>query len=103
MEHKRGDSFDYYIDIPEDFEDGYFVGWKASAQLRDQATGVLIATFDVSWADPQTTRRLDIRKVNTRSWPVATAEFDVQFVRTSDGFTTSSNTVDLEIIKDVTA
>lgn len=102
MEHKRGDSFDYYIDIPEDFEDGYFIGWVVSAQLRDQNTAALIATLDTSWADPLSTRRLNLQKINTRSWPVTAAEFDVQFVRASDGFTTSSNTVDVEIIKDVT-
>lgn len=102
MEHKRGDSFDYFIDIPSDFEDGYFVGWTVSAQLRDQEAGNLIATLETFWADPQTTRRLNLHKINTRAWPVTVAEFDVQFVRNQDGFTTSTNTIAVEIVKDVT-
>lgn len=102
MEHKRGDSFDYFLDIPSDFEDGYFIGWAVAAQLRDQNTGNLIASLDTSWGDPETTRRLYLRKLNTRAWPVTSAEFDVQFVRASDSFTTSTNTISVEIIKDVT-
>ena len=102
MEHKRGDSFDYFLDIPSDFEDGYFIGWTATAQLRNQNAGNLIASLDTSWGDPATTRRLYLRKLNTRAWPVTSAEFDVQFVRASDSFTTSTNTISVEIIKDVT-
>lgn len=102
MEHKRGDSFDYFIEIPLDFPDGYFGEWGVSAQLRDQENDTLVAQLDAQWADPVTTRRLDLKKLNTRSWPLTSCEFDVQFVRTVDSYTMSTNTVVVEIVKDVT-
>ena len=99
---KQGDSFDRLLTIPAGFEDGFFVGWVASSQLRSLDTGEVIASFDVAWADPLTTRVLKLTKIDTSAWPLGTAEFDVQFKRTSDGFVLSTSTAKLKITKDVT-
>lgn len=103
MKHKRGDSFDYVVVIPDAFHDGYFVGWSVKAQLRNKATGGLVAQFDTSWENEATTRRLRLFKINTKTWPIADLEFDVQFTRDADGYTISSNTVDVKVIKDITS
>ena len=102
MEHKRGDSFDYVTTIPDTFADGHFVGWDVAAQLRDPSKGSLVAQLDVSWVDPATTRQLRLLKIDTKTWPVVPLEFDVQFTRTSDGYTLSTATEKLVVIKDVT-
>lgn len=114
MEHKRGDSFDYVVTIPATFEDGYFVGWDVSAQLRKapsgplaklarEEPGELIASLDATWADPATTRTLHLLKIDTDTWPMGAAELDIQFRRQSDGYKTSTRTVELQIVRDVTS
>lgn len=102
MEHKRGDSFDYVTTIPDTFADGHFVGWDVAAQVRDPGKGSLVAELDVSWNDPATTRQLRLLKIDTKTWPAVPLEFDVQFVRTADGYTLSTATEKLVVIKDVT-
>jgi hypothetical protein len=103
IEIKRGDSFDYGVEIPDEFADGHFVGWTVASQLRkpnSQAT--LIATLETSWANPATTRTLRLLKIDTTEWPLGEAEFDVQFTRTSDGYRLSTETATVVVIKDVT-
>lgn len=102
MEHKRGDSFDYVTTIPDTYPDGYFAGWTVAAQVRNPSSGALIANLEPSWADPATTRTLHLLKIDTSTWPVGKAEFDVQFTRASDGFKASTLTVEFAILKDVT-
>lgn len=113
MEHKRGDTFDYVATIPDTFTDGYFVGWDVTAQVRKAASGPLaqlsapvdgelVAQLDVTWTDPATTRELRLLKIDTKDWPLVPLEFDVQFRRVSDGYTLSTATEKLVVIKDVT-
>lgn len=102
MEHKRGDSFDYVTTIPDTFVDGYFADWVVAAQVRDPSKGSLVAQLDVSWADPATTRTLRLLKIDTKTWPLGSYEFDIQFTR-ADGYTVSTSTEKLKITKDVTA
>jgi hypothetical protein len=102
MEHKRGDSFDYVTTIPNTFADGYFVGWTVASQLRNAKTNALVADLETSWNDPVTTRNLRLLKVDTKAWPLGQLEFDVQFTRTSDGYTLSTSTVLFTLVKDVT-
>jgi hypothetical protein len=113
MEHKRGDTFDYVATIPDTFADGYFVGWDVTAQIRKAASGPLaqlsapvdgelVAQLDVTWTDAATTRQLRLLKVDTKAWPVGPLEFDVQFRRADDGYTLSTATEKLVVIKDVT-
>lgn len=102
MEHKRGDSFDYVTTVPDTFPDGYFAGWTVASQVRNPSSGALIANLEPSWVDPDTTRQLRLLKIDTSTWPVGKAEFDVQFTRTSDGFKASTVTAEFTIVKDVT-
>lgn len=113
MEHKRGDTFDYVATIPDTFADGYFVGWDVTAQIRKSPSGPLaklagteagelIASLDVSWADPLTTRTLHVLKIDTTGWPMGAAEFDVQFKRQSDGYRLSTATLPVTICRDAT-
>lgn len=100
--HKTGDSFDYLCPIPDSFIDGYFTNWSVSAQVRTIQYQKLIAELDCTWADPVTTRSLKLLKINTSTWPIGSAEMDVQFVRISDGYTISTDTVSISIIRDIT-
>lgn len=103
LEIKRGDSFDYGVEIPSEFADGHFVGWTVASQLRtNNSKAALIATFDTSWANPATTRQLRLLKIDTTDWPLGSAVFDVQFTRTSDGYRLSTETAEVIVVKDVT-
>lgn len=99
--HKRGDSFDRVGEMPAQFADGYFVGWTVACQVRT-TSGTLVADMDCSWLDAVTTRHLRLKKIDTTAWPVGEARIDVQFKRTSDGFTMSSETETVWIVGDVT-
>lgn len=102
-QHKRGDSLEYLGTIPvEDFPDGFFVGWVPSAQIRTAQYYNLIDDLTVTWVDPVTTRSFIVSKINTTAWPVGAALLDIQFVRTSDGFTRSTETIQINIQHDIT-
>jgi hypothetical protein len=100
--HKRGDSFDRLINIPSAFADGYFVGWTVSAQVRTAQYGAAIDDLVCTWIDPVKTRILSIKRLDTKLWPIGLAEMDVQFTRDSDGYTTSTSTLQFEVVRDVT-
>jgi hypothetical protein len=103
--HKRGDTFLWLFVLPEDeYPDGYFTGWEVAAQIRTaKARGRLIAELEPSWGNPaETTRILRLFAADTRLWPVGEHELDVQFTRLSDGTIYSSDTLPVEITKDIT-
>ena len=103
LEIKRGDSFDYGVNIPSEFADGHFVGWTVASQIRKKnSAGTLIDTFTTSWDDPLTTRKLRLLKIDTTAWPLGEAGFDVQFTRTSDSYRISTETATVVVVKDVT-
>ena len=102
MEHKRGSTFDYFVNIPSTFGEGEFVGWAVTAQIRSRPAGTLIADLEPEWANPVTTRRLNLKKIDTTTWVLGNAEFDIKFERASDGYTLTTNTVPIVIVKDVT-
>ena len=102
IEHKRGDTFDRLLVLPAEFVDGYWLGWTVTAQLRT-ARGKLISDFVTSWANPAaTTRILRLFLDDTQDWPLGDQEFDVQFVRDSDGFKRSTVTQIVTVVRDVT-
>ena len=103
IQHKRGDTFDQVLLIPEaTFADGFFVGWTVASQIRTNR-GKPVDTLTTSWADPAAaTRFLRLFKQGTSLWPLGTLEVDVQFTRTSDGFVQSTETIFVEVLRDVT-
>jgi hypothetical protein len=98
---KRGDTFLLMANIPTALADGYFVGFAVTCQIR-KPNGDFIADVVCSWSDATVTRVLQLKVADTTLWPSGTAEFDVQFMRTSDGYTVSSSTQSFAIIRDVT-
>lgn len=103
IQHKRGDTFDQVLLIPEaTFPNGYFVGWEVASQIRTNR-GKPIDTFVATWADPVAdTRFLRLFKQETLLWPLATLEVDVQFTRLSDSFVQSTETILVQVLRDVT-
>lgn len=101
--HKRGDTFDRLLLIPAaTFADGYFLLWNVASQLRT-ARGKLIATLTATWADPAAdTRTLRLFAENTELWPLGALEPDAQFTRQSDDFVLSTETLTVQVLKDVT-
>lgn len=101
--HKRGDTFDRLLLMPsEEFPDGYFLGWDVTSQIRTPR-GTLVADLTTSWADPAAdTRVLRIFSDPTEDWPIGRLEIDVQFTRQSDSLTRSTETLYVDILKDVT-
>lgn len=102
LEHKRGDSFDYTTTIPDSFADGHFADWTVASQVRDPIKGTLVSQLEASWVDEATTRQLRLLKIDTKSWPITELEFDVQFTRVSDGYSLSTGTAKIIVVKDVT-
>jgi hypothetical protein len=102
LEHKRGDSLDYLAVIPPSFADGYFIGWTVASQVRSFQYDLLIATLTCTWVDPTLTRSLQVREIDTSDWKLGKALMDVQFIRTSDGYTISTDTVEIDIVRDIT-
>ena len=102
MEHKRGDTFDRVLLIPEaTFADGYFLLWDVESQIRT-ARGKLVADLTASWADPAAdTRFLRLFAAATTDWPLGDHELDVQFTR-PDGFIQSTETITVQVVRDVT-
>ena len=100
--HKRGDSLDLVVTIPARFADGYFADFDVASQVRTQEGGTKVADLVCEWLDPLTTRSLRLKCINTTTWPTGSAKFDVQFKRTSDGFTLSTTTEQMFIVEDVT-
>lgn len=101
LEQKRGDSLQFLGTIPEDFADGFFQFWTPTSQIRTAQYYNLIADLDFAWVDPVTTRSFTISKIDTKAWPIGAALLDIQFVR-ADGFTKSTDTVQINIVHDVT-
>lgn len=99
---KRGDSFEYLATIPSDYPDGYFVGWIVASQIRTSKYQDLVADLECAWVDLVLTRVMKVSKIVTTDWPVGLAEMDVQFVRTSDQTTISTDTIEVNIVKDIT-
>ena len=102
LTHKRGDTLDLLAPIPTIFADGYFVGWVVSAQIRTAQYGQLIADLTCTWVDGLTTRILHIEDFDTEAWPTGPAEMDIQFTRVSDDYTMSTQTLKVNIVKDIT-
>lgn len=102
LTHKRGDTFDVLAPIPETFADGYFVGWVVTAQVRTAQYGRLIADLTCTWDDDVTTRILHVQDFDTGDWEIGPAEMDIQFTRTLDDYTMSTQTLKVMIVKDIT-
>lgn len=103
IEHKRGDTFDRVLLIPEaTFANGYFLLWDLAAQIRT-ARGKLVAVLSATWANPAAdTRFLRLFYEPTTDWPLGSLEIDVEFARQSDGFIQSTETINVQILRDVT-
>lgn len=101
---KRGSTFAFAFQIPEQVPDGYLSGWLPTAQLRkarnDGPTG-LIADLECFWDVEDTARRVIVRHTMTDKWPVGPVELDIRF-NSVDGETIQSTTVKINIIRGIT-
>lgn len=98
---KRGDTLSLSLTLPAAYVDGYFVDWTVTSQIRTPS-GRLISDLVVTWANPATTRTLVLKDSSTANYPIGTANIDVQFVRNSDSFTLSTETIEVDVQRDVT-
>lgn len=99
--HTRGASFQLMARIPSRFADGHFAGWVPTSQVvgeKDQP----VATLQVEWDDPATTRVLALRCLETDAWPVGPARFDVRLTG-PDGFVLITTSVHFNIVKGATS
>lgn len=99
MKHKIGSSFEYFVDIPEGFPDGYFSGWALKSQIRDRA-GRLIAEVSATWAD-SATRTINLFVADTSEWPVGVAELDIR-LSSGTAKVLTTETVVVELVRGVT-
>lgn len=97
---KRGDSISWLAPIP--LAAGYFLGYSVASQIRTAKYGQLIANLTCEWVDPATTQELLLTCLDTKAFPIGDAETDIQFTRISDGFVQSSDTIQVQILKDIT-
>ena len=78
-QHKAGDSFERLLTIPPEFADGFFVGWTAKSEIRNEA-GHLVAACTCDWLNPVTTRHLSLTVIDTKGWKPGLVEIDVFFL-----------------------
>lgn len=107
IRHTRGDSFVKLLTfpvgtLPTGLPSGYWVGWTVKSQIRRLRDGELLAECVCTWSDPVTTQTLLVEVVNTSEWSVGQAKWDVQFTRTVDGVTDSTQLDIIEITADST-
>lgn len=100
MRHRAGKSFQYVADIDSGYADGHFAGWSLRCQIRDRY-GRLISEVDAEWADPATTRSINLYQKDTSTWPVGAAEFDI-LLESEEGETQASEMVQFEIYRGAT-
>lgn len=93
---KRGSSFDHSILIPDDYEDGYFVGAEVHSHVRD-VMGELVAVLECEWLDPVTTREIHVFG-ETANWPLGLLLTDVRIRRESDRLQMFTETVRFRLI-----
>lgn len=99
---KRGDTFRFLLVVPDDFADGFWVGWTVTSQART-TRGKLIADLEPTWQDPAAdTRVLELVNTDTQEWPVGIIEIDVQFVNDTTNEKRSTVTKQIEVVRDVT-
>lgn len=103
IQHKRGDTFDQVMIIPEaTYSNGYFLLWDVASQIKT-ARGKLVADLTTSWDDPAAnTRLLRLFADPTTDWPLGDLELDVQFTRQSDSYIQSTETIVVQVLKDIT-
>lgn len=94
MEHKRGDTFEYAAVLPDDD----LADWVPTCQIRDGSDN-LIANVVTTWTS---SRALNLLVLDTSSWKLGSARFDVRFQRASDGFVRTTTPVDFTIVDVVT-
>lgn len=102
IEHKRGDTFALVGQVPAAYPDGHFAGGAVACQVRD-GKDVLVHEMAATWADPATTRVLNIASgaTPTTAWPVGRLLLDVQFTR-ADGTVLSTRTLTILCVQDIT-
>ena len=91
----RGATLDIAVRIPDGFADGYFAGWVPTSQIRT-LSDQLVATLDVQWVDPATSRYLRLRCADTSDWPTGPAKFDVRLTA-PDGYKLQSTLATMQI------
>ena len=109
FQHKKGDSFDYTLQMPLRFADGYWDTsiWTPSAKIKT-AAGATVASDGSADTDIVLTwdaafRNLNLFVKDTTGWAVIDANvFDVQFTRISDSYVVSTATKQFDVISDVT-
>jgi hypothetical protein len=95
--HKRGDTFSFEVSLNGTVWDGAAVG-ELKSQIRDLAD-TLVADLIVTVTETPGTFRF--KAADTSNWPIGTVVTDIQ--RTApDGTITSSETLKIPVIKDVT-
>lgn len=100
MKHKRGDTFDFIVLLPESVV-GDFVGYVPTCQIRDMQD-TLIADVVTAWVDPDTAASVSLHVTDTQAWPLGAAVFDIEFTRTSPADVVSTWSKVLHIVADVT-
>lgn len=98
---KQGASFSCYVDYAISGVPEAFPASDLTSQVRT-VQGALLTQLVVT-ADPVVVGRflLKATAVDTLKWPLGTVQFDVK--RTSNGVTTPTETVDITVVKGVTA
>ena len=101
---KRGATFSFVVNIPEDVPDGYFRDWQVVSQVRraknDMSSG-LIASLGSRWDNSATTRKLILFDAMTDRWPLGLAEVDVVF-NAGTGYRVRSKTLLFNIERGIT-
>ena len=96
---KQGDTFAFYLDLNDDETPVTGAAAKLKSQVRAKSNGNLIAELTIT-EEVSTPGRYLFKSTDTQTWPIGIQEVDIQY---EDGdIVTSSETLDIKVVKDVT-
>lgn len=104
IKFKRGSTFAFMFEVPEEVADGFFRNWLPKAQLRKSQNTTskgLIADLDCYWNDEVTARQIIVRHLKTDSFPLGDAELDIR-LESSNGETIQTSTIVIKIERGIT-
>jgi hypothetical protein len=99
--HKRGDTFEVIVDFTLNGQVQNLTGWTIRSQIRDGNKNLLKELDIVRINDSQGRFSLNATDVETRQWPPATFQCDIEFIDPF-GFVVSSDTFNVNVVRDIT-
>lgn len=101
---KRGTTFSFLLQLPNNVDDGFFANWTPRAQLRKRGvelTKGLVQEVACHFTDAEVAKIVRVFEEDTDSWPIGLVELDVLF-EGPNGERVASETLVFDIVREIT-